>query len=138
MKTIALFCSLPDEPSVAFEKFSGTGRIVLPVVEGSEMFFREYLGADDLKKGTFGILEPQKGRTVPPSQIDVMYVPGRAFDRAGNRHGRGRGYYDRYLAQPAAAHIHKIGVCSPECLHDSIPTQPHDVPMDEVMIIKKI
>ncbi len=135
MRTIALFCSLPGEPPTAelLRRWKGVWRLVLPVVEGNDMYFREYTSEEDLASGAFGIREPQGGRTVPPEQIDIMLVPGTAFDREGNRKGRGRGYYDRYLGRPEAVHIYKIGFCTPEALVEHVPTKPHDVKMDKVI-----
>lgn len=63
--------------------------------------------------------------------IDVAIVPGMAFDREGHRLGRGKGYYDRFLAQ--LPHIYKIGICFPFQLVDKVPADVHDILMDEVI-----
>ncbi len=56
---------------------------------------------EDLAPGTWGILEPAPGclRPVKPAEIDLVVVPGVAFDEKGNRLGYGGGYYDRFLPQ---------------------------------------
>jgi 5-formyltetrahydrofolate cyclo-ligase len=135
-RTVALYCALPDEASTAemLSRWRGLKRLVLPVVlAGGKMIFCEYGGAESLASGTFGILEPTLGATVPPSEIDLMIVPGVAFDRAGGRLGRGGGFYDRYLSHPAAAHIYKVGLCRFGALVPKVPTEPHDVAMDVVV-----
>ena len=73
------------------------------------------------------------------AQIDVCLVPGVAFDAAGHRLGRGRGYYDRFLSKlyspshfPALSPL-KIGVCFPFQRVAEVPSEPHDILMDEVI-----
>ncbi len=68
----------------------------------------------------------------PPEEIDLMLVPGVAFDPAGRRLGRGRGFYDRYLSRPDATHIYKVGLCRPGALVPEVPAEAHDVVMDRV------
>ena len=54
-----------------------------------------------------------------------------AFDRRGNRLGRGKGYYDRLL--PRIPTAYKLGLCFPFQLVEQIPAEAHDIPMDEVL-----
>ena len=63
--------------------------------------------------------------------IDLVIVPGIAFTPAGQRLGRGRGYYDRLL--PRLRNAYKMGVCWPCQMVTAIPTEPHDMPMDCVI-----
>ena len=64
-------------------------------------------------------------------KIDLALVPGMAFDAAGHRLGRGKGYYDRFLGEHP--HIYKIGVCFPFQRVAEVPSEAHDVVMDEVI-----
>ena len=59
-----------------------------------------------------------------------MVVPSVAYDRKGNRLGRGKGFYDRFLKSTAAV---KIGVGYEFQLFDELPTEPHDVGMDVII-----
>jgi 5-formyltetrahydrofolate cyclo-ligase len=61
-----------------------------------ENFYFE--GIQQLEKNTWGIMEPKQGIPTPTEKIDVVLVPLLAFDRAGNRVGYGRGFYDKFLA----------------------------------------
>lgn len=92
-------------------------------------------GMEDLQKGAYGILEPREIRTAEESEIDVILVPGLAFDKRGGRMGFGKGYYDRLLAKTTAV---KIGLCYDFQLFDKIPTESHDVPLDYVITEKEI
>ncbi|MDE6843571.1 MAG: 5-formyltetrahydrofolate cyclo-ligase, partial [Muribaculaceae bacterium] len=83
-----------------------------------------------LELGSFHIEEPTGDDLVDPSQIEMMVIPGVAFDRRGNRMGRGKGFYDRLLQTAKAT---KIGVGYEFQLMDEIPTEEHDVPMDIVI-----
>ncbi|MCF0205812.1 MAG: 5-formyltetrahydrofolate cyclo-ligase, partial [Bacteroidales bacterium] len=63
--------------------------------------------------------------------FDLIIVPGVAFDRNGNRLGRGRGYYDRFLCKYPK--VEKIGICFDFQLLEEIPTEPTDIRMDKVV-----
>ncbi len=135
--TVALYHALPDEvPTAALlHRWQGVKRLALPVVHpDGTMTFHQYLGPGDTAPGAFGIDEPRGGREIPPEEIDLVLIPGVAFDPAGRRLGRGRGFYDRYLAHPAAAHIYKVGICHPQALVPEVPAEPHDVVMDKIIL----
>ncbi len=99
------------------------------------MSFRKYTGEGCLVSGAFSIDEPHAGREIPASEIDLMLVPGVAFDKAGRRLGRGGGFYDRYLARPDAAHIYKVGLCPLGALVAEVPAEAHDVTMNKIITI---
>lgn len=133
--TIMLYCSLPDEVDTRelLDALLAMGkRIVLPVVIGeSDMMLRSYTGRESLEKGAFGIEEPTGEPFTELSSIGLAIVPGMAFDTRGNRLGRGRGYYDRFLAK--LPETYKIGVCFDFQKVDAVPADINDVPMDEVV-----
>ena len=85
----------------------------------------------DIHAGTWGILEPRKDRLrpLPPLEIDLVMVPGLAFDYQGNRLGYGRGYYDRFLPQLKEG-VLAAGLCFTCQLVDRIPTDEYDFKMD--------
>ena len=63
--------------------------------------------------------------------IDLVIVPGVAFDRDGNRLGRGKGYYDRLL--PRIPSAYKVGICFPFQIIEEVPAEPFDIRMDEII-----
>lgn len=87
-------------------------------------------GLDDFAPGRFGIPEPTTHEPFDETP-DVTIVPGLTFTRTGDRLGQGGGYYDRYLAQHPATY--KVGVCFNEQIAESLPTDEHDLQMDEVV-----
>ena len=106
-------------------------RILLPVVVGDDLELRLYTGPEDLKPGAYGIEEPTGELFTDYADIDFIVVPGVAFDRNGNRLGRGKGYYDRLL--PRIPSAHKAGICFPFQLVEEVPAEPFDIRMDEII-----
>ena len=131
-RTVLLYHSLPDEPDThAFiRQWTGRKRILLPVVVGDDLELRAYAGDETLQTGAFRIAEPTGKAFTDYAAIDLAIVPGMAFDRRGNRLGRGKGYYDRLLPRLVA---YKIGLCFPFQMVEDIPAEAHDVRMDEIV-----
>ncbi len=133
-RTVLAFWSLPDEIDTHdfVIKWAAEKRMVLPVVVGNELELRCYKGIEYLEKSSgFGIMEPKTGDLVDPATIDFAIIPGVAFDRQGNRLGRGKGFYDRTL--PKLVNAVKVGVAYEFQLIDSIPVAEHDIPVDIVI-----
>jgi 5-formyltetrahydrofolate cyclo-ligase len=133
VKCIALYYPMDKEVQVTklIEKYYLDIKIVLPVVTGDQIHFYQYTGKANLRKGPFGIPEPDSGEITPPEDIDVFFVPGIAFDRACNRLGRGKGYYDRYLSGLTDKFI--IGLCFDFQVFERLPTGKHDKKMSLVI-----
>lgn len=132
-QNVLLFWSLPDEidtvPLIEHAHAAGKN-VFLPVVVGDELVVKPY-NPLTMQVGAFGILEPQ-GEAVLPAQMDLIVVPGVAFDAQNNRMGRGKGFYDRLLAGLA---VPTVGVAYAEQLYLAIPTQPHDIPLNHVIVV---
>ena len=81
---------------------------------------------DELAPGTFGVLEPVKQaiRIVDADTIDVIIVPGLAFDRHGGRIGYGAGYYDRFFEKVPNSTL--IAIAYDEQVIDNVPMERHD------------
>ncbi|MCQ2345948.1 MAG: 5-formyltetrahydrofolate cyclo-ligase [Paludibacteraceae bacterium] len=95
----------------------------------SRMEVRQYIKGEPLIKGRFGIPEPNTPAYTGP--IDLILVPGVAFDHHCHRLGRGGGYYDRFLKNIKGAV--QVGVCYDFQLHDDIPHGWRDQPMQRVV-----
>lgn len=136
--TILLYASLADEVNTheLINTLLQQGKtLLLPVVvDDHTMKICRYTHDTNVGHGSFGIMEPQADAFTDYDQIDLILVPGMAFDRHGHRLGRGKGYYDRFLSQ--AKDCYKIGVCFPFQLVDEVPTDEHDVRMDEIITQK--
>ena len=130
-KTAMLYYSLPDEVYTHefIEKWYKEKTIVLPVVIGDEMILKVYDGKESMKKGAYNIYEPTGTEFTDYSSIDMAIIPGVAFDAKGNRLGRGKGYYDRFLRK---VKTFKLGICFDFQLYNDIPTDLFDIPMDDV------
>lgn len=128
---ILMYHSLPDELSThAFlRKWGAKKHFYLPRVNGVNL---EILPYDEsrLELGAFHIEEPTGREVCDPESIEMIVVPAVAYDRTGNRLGRGKGFYDRLLATSKAT---KVGVGYDFQLVDEIPVESHDVPVDIVI-----
>lgn len=105
---------------------------LLPVTERSDMFACK---AGVLESGAFNVPEPKDKTPFDKKEIDLVIVPGVAFDRKGNRTGYGKGYYDRFLKDMSAL---KIGVCHSFQLLDEIESEEHDVKMDMIVTEREV
>lgn len=132
-RVVALFSPLADEPQLwpLVEELSASMVVLLPRVEGDVMNFCCY-APENISRGAFGIMEPSGGDAVAPHEIDVIVVPGVAFAAGGERMGRGKGFYDKYMSQKEFRAL-KIGVCYACQLVESLPVEPHDVKMDAMV-----
>lgn len=133
-KIILMYYSLPDEVNTHtfIDEMTALGKtVLLPVVKDSEnMEIREYSGRKDLTEGSFHIMEPI-GKLFPPErygEIEVGVIPGISFDEKGNRLGRGKGYYDRFLKKVPT--LFKIGICFDFQKTDTVSTEETDIRMD--------
>lgn len=135
-QTILMYYSLPDEVCThkAVDKLVSMGkRVLLPAVTGENtMQLHAYEKAADLKCGAYNIMEPAGEVFDDLQKIDVAVIPGMAFDSHGHRMGRGKGYYDRFLA--LVPQIYKIGLCFDFQLVGNIPCTPLDINMNEVIV----
>ena len=130
---VMLYSALPDEVQTqAFlEKWHLRKILILPTVVGDDIIPVEYGKDTTFAVGDFNIMEPQNEPYT--GDFDLIVVPGVAFDRDGNRLGRGRGYYDRFLSQHLD--VRRIGICFDFQLVDEVPAEPFDIRMDEVLTV---
>ena len=103
-------------------------------VKNKELIIYKIDTLEDLRKGAYGIAEPNPKRCkeISPKELDVVIVPGSVFDRRGARYGYGGGYYDRFLSIHAPQAI-RIALAFSIQVQDYIPILPHDQLMDIIV-----
>ena len=111
--------------------------VIVPKVVHNEIEPSIILDFDNLvPSGKFGILEPIEAMKIAYKNIDLVLVPGIAFDKKGHRIGYGFGYYDKFLSKvPKAV---KIGLCFDFQIVDKIPNEAHDIPVDLIVTDERI
>ncbi len=138
-RCVALFAPLPTEPDIRpliEEAWAERKCVALPfMLHGDEprLAWHEVEGWDELvARGPHGIREPhpQKCPVTQASELDLVFVPGLAFDADGNRLGRGGGYYDRFLADVTTR---RIGLFFAAQQVDAVPREAHDCRVDLVI-----
>lgn len=134
-KVVLAYYSLDDELFTHdfVQRWADRKTLLLPKVQGDSLTLHRYIDSRSLGQGAFGIMEPCTPQFTNCSAVDLVIVPGLAFDAEGNRLGRGRGYYDRLFAELLPPSVYKVGVCYPFQMVPQVPTEPTDITMDEVI-----
>jgi 5-formyltetrahydrofolate cyclo-ligase len=135
-KSLLLFAPLSDEPDInpLLEDAWRSQRLVaLPRYDAALGRYEAALvrHREDLHRGKFGAFEPGAGcPALPLNPLDLILVPGIAFDFGGRRLGRGKGFYDRLLAEVPG---HKCGVAFDLQVVTGLPEESHDVRVDSIL-----
>jgi 5-formyltetrahydrofolate cyclo-ligase len=128
----ALFHPFSDEPDLIPITASSNRRWAFPLVGVGGLEFFSFKDEPRWQKGSFGVLQPDPTacRREPIEEIEVVCVPGVAFDRNGVRLGRGRGHYDRALKNYNGT---KVGVAySAQIVNEPLPKESFDVPVNYI------
>ena len=136
-KTIATYLSFPHEFQTArlIEQAQKDGKTILipKTYPHGKMDFVVYK-PEQLERNSFGLLEPQGDFTIlEASQIDLIHVPGLAFNPSGYRIGYGGGYYDRYLSNYSGNSISTLYPCQIQ----NFQHEHYDIPVEEVLIYER-
>lgn len=139
-KVVMFYVSLKDEVdtlSMIDEALKVGKRVCVPVIfkEDKRLVAGEIKDRnEDLESQHFGIYQPRQGRVkeVPLHDIDLVVVPGIAFDRNNVRLGRGHGYYDRFLSG-LPEKTRTIGLSFDFQVVDSLPRDSHDIPVSKTL-----
>ena len=137
-KVVMLYLAMSDEPQTAalIEHAWQAGKTVAVPLMGDRYGFMEAAALecwDDLTTGRLGLKmpDPMKARRLDPAAIDLIVVPGVAFDPAGRRLGMGAGYYDRFL--PQATRACRLGLAWSIQVAEEVPADEFDVRMDYLL-----
>ncbi|MDD5162754.1 MAG: 5-formyltetrahydrofolate cyclo-ligase [Candidatus ainarchaeum sp.] len=105
--------------------------------EKKEMRAVQINSLDCLEEKKFGLLEPKTGKKIPVQEIDLIIVPGTAFDLKCERLGYGGGFFDRFLKKTKKS-AKKIGLAFECNIEKKIPSTSRDVKMDKIITEKRI
>ena len=139
-KAAEIFSYVPTAEEVQIDPLlenllSSGKKISIPfIISKSEMVAARIDSLQSLIVGKFGIRTAPEIKIVPESEIDLVIVPGLAFDRNGNRLGLGAGFYDRFLEKIPRAE--KIAVAYDFQLVETVPTDFHDQKIDALVTEK--
>ena len=111
-------------------------QVYFPRVKGDGMDFFRVQSIEELKEGSFRVMEPTGKECFLSEQPAPIFVPAVSFSRTGERIGYGKGYYDRYLSR--FPNLVRIGICYEEQMVDCRPADSHDKPMDAIVTQKGI
>ncbi len=129
---VLLYYSMSDEvdTKALIDKYASSKKIILPIVTKDGLILKKYISEDNLELSKFGIKEPRGEVYEEYDKIDLVVVPGVAFDKSLNRMGRGKGYYDGLLPKLKAT---KVAICFDIQVVENVPVDDRDVKMDLVV-----
>ena len=139
-RTVCCYMALPYEVQtrqMINVMLSQGKRVAIPVVQPRTKRLRLSEVRDpatELIPGAFGVAKPRRGalRPVRVDEVDLVLVPGLAFDRHGHRLGHGQGYFDRFLSRVPKT-TPTVGLAFRFQLFDCLPTAPHDHAVQTVL-----
>ena len=132
----ASFRSEVDTVTMIRHVLAAGKRVFLPKVKGRELALFEILDFDkDTAPGAWAIPEPRETKPVTIHEVDLMIVPGLAFDENGNRLGYGAGFYDRIL--PTYRRM-TVALAFEEQIVPDVPVSIHDIPVKKIVTEKRI
>ncbi len=140
-KTVMFYVDVRDEVRTrqAFPEALKSGkRIVIPYCVDGELELFHLESMEELDVGMYKILEPKAelrdvaAKRLKPEDLDLIMVPGVAFDATGGRTGHGKGYYDKLL-EHARADAPLVAIAFECQMFAEIPCESHDIYMDKVV-----
>lgn len=132
-RTVAIYLAFGSEADLA-PLLADERDVVVPRVDPGGGPLRFHRAGGTLRRHAMGMMEPTADAPrVDPEAIDLVLVPGLAFDRSGARLGHGAGYYDAWLPllRPDTP---RVGVTHPDLVVDELPCEPHDVRMTHLLL----
>lgn len=128
------------DPALVMARAHALGKqLALPRVEGEsgELRLHAYMPGDELVESGFGVREPlPSAPLIAAEQVELVLVPGLAFDVRGYRLGYGKGFYDRLL--PTLARATRVGLAFELSLLAEVPNAAHDVPVHALVTEKRV
>lgn len=132
---MALYSAIQNEvltDAVSTAALATGKKLVYPRVNGAELEFVSVRSLEELAPGAYGVLEPTGSHTIEFEDLDLVVVPGVAFDECGHRLGYGRGFYDRALLNCRTDCV-KVGFAYDFQLLKDLPSVAHDQKLSVLM-----
>jgi len=143
VKVVVLYSEISKEVATGeiFAVFFRRGKVLLfprVVKKGKRLIFAQVKSREDLEEGNWGIMEPRIGlKEFSPRRIDLLFIPGLAFDKEGKRLGYGQGYYDRITGRLRKDCI-KIALAFDFQVVEKIPDSSRDIRVGMIITDKRI
>jgi len=142
-KIVALYSNIHKEVStgeISAESLRRDKVLLYPRVvrKGKRLIFAQVKSREDLEEGNWGIMEPRIGlKEFFPRQIDLVFIPGVAFDREGRRLGYGQGYYDRAAGGLREGCV-RIALAFDFQVIEGIPNSSRDIRVGKIITEKRV
>ncbi len=134
-RTILAYFAFRNEVSLyplIEDAWSKGKQVVLPRMDQDRLFPVLFTSPSELVEGAFKVLEPNfTCQPLDPTEIDLVLVPGVAFDGQGYRLGYGKGHYDRFFSN--LPDVYKLGIAYYEQIVETIYPETHDISMNSVV-----
>ena len=132
-RSVMIFLPIPgeiDPRDIARTAWAKGKRVAVPKIRAPGVMdaIEIHSLVDGLAPGVMNILEPVDNGILPADELDLIIAPALAFDRRGNRLGRGGGFYDRFISRHRAALV--CGIAFDVQVLDEVPAEPHDEPVN--------
>ena len=136
-KKVLFYVSIGKEVNTrqAIDMSIGEKKVFIPYIVGKDIEISEISSLSETVPGSFGIPEPILKNPLPIREIDLIIVPGIAFDDLGNRIGYGMGYYDKLISKSSAP---CIALAYESQIYPMIPVEEHDKRVDKIITEKKV
>ena len=139
-RVVMTYVSLPTEVDTYYfieQALERGKKLAVPCINtvSQSIIASELTSIDELVEGPFEIYEPENGpaKAIPLKEIDLIVVPGIAFDKQNMRLGRGKGYFDKFLTNKDLSSSKTLGLAFRFQIVDSLPADSHDRPVSRVI-----
>lgn len=133
---VLLYWSFGSEPPTAplLAALHDRGVVTaLPRIDGDALVVRTYVTGDPLTETSFGAKEPERGERLDPTAVDLILVPGVAFDLHGHRVGYGGGFYDRFLPTTRPDAVRVAMAYEVQVVDAGLPSGSFDLPVEAIV-----
>ena len=135
MSYVSLDIEVDTKELIKSELSNQNKKVIVPYIREGYIKASMLRNYNDLSIGEHGVLEPTNKEEYKAG-IDLIIIPGVAFDKTGSRIGFGKGYYDKFLKD--YDNTHKVALAFEEQIVDNVPSEEHDQKVDIIITEKRI